>query len=126
MQMVKCIASFNTQFGTINTYSIFLLMAYIHRVLFCLMIISTACSSNLPTLKEVVQFNLEGAKDSVALFAKDIISTRYNERDMAISSSGDDLFYSLGNYNQQLRAIVHLHKKKRADMISPLQNTPLK
>ncbi|MBK9984598.1 MAG: PD40 domain-containing protein [Saprospiraceae bacterium] len=70
-----------------------------------------ACQPKNDVVSQSSSLSLESATDNTQVFAEGIVSTRYNERDMAISSAGDELFFSLGNYNQSKRVIVHLRKK---------------
>ncbi|NJB71789.1 hypothetical protein GGR42_002251 [Saonia flava] len=48
---------------------------------------------------------------SLELYGKDIVSTNLYERDIAISSKGDEIIYSLGNYDQTIRSLVIIEKK---------------
>ncbi len=48
-----------------------------------------ACQKSTNMETEAVSLSLETSPDSVQLFAVGIVSTRYNERDMAISANGD-------------------------------------
>ncbi|MEP6647279.1 MAG: exo-alpha-sialidase [Saprospiraceae bacterium] len=80
-------------------------------ILLIVLISFMACQQKTGLVPKVASLSLNTPSDSVKLFGEGIISTRYNERDMAITSNGDELFYSLGTYNQSLRVIIHLTKK---------------
>ena len=58
--------------------------------------------------------NLSSAPDSLELFAEGIISTPLNERDIAISSQGDEIFYSLFSYDNSIRTLIHIQKKGKS------------
>ena len=78
----------------------------------CHLIFFTACEI-VPGLKNSETWiTLEPKPDTVTLFAEYNVSTRYNERDMSISSAGDEIYYSIGNYTQSVRAIVQIQKKE--------------
>jgi hypothetical protein len=79
--------------------------------IFIFFVVIYSCQVQPVQNKHGLEINLSTPPDSVSLFAEGIVSTGYNERDMAISADGDEIFYSLGNYTQKLRAIVHLCKK---------------
>jgi hypothetical protein len=70
-----------------------------------------SCQIQPDPIKPDFETCLKSVQDTVRLFAEGIVSTSLNERDMAISPEGDEIFYSLGNYTQKLRAMVHLRKK---------------
>ncbi|MGY8913658.1 MAG: TolB family protein [Flavobacteriales bacterium] len=55
---------------------------------------------------------------TVGLFGEGIISTPLYERDMAISSQGNELVYTLGDYKQTKRCLVSL-KKQNGDWVKP-------
>ena len=53
---------------------------------------------------------LQPAGDSLEIFAEGIVSTHLNERDMAISPDGTEMFYSLLTCDNSIRVMVHLKK----------------
>lgn len=61
--------------------------------------------------KESINLDLSSNPDDVELFAPDFISTGLYERDMAISPDGNELIYTIGNYDQSLRSLVILKKE---------------
>ena len=63
---------------------------------------------------EVIQMVLSSAPKEVEIFANGIISTGLNERDIAISSDGREIYYTLGNYDNSQRAIVKIAKEANA------------
>ncbi len=69
-----------------------------------------ACRPKNDEGSQTSSLSLASASDTVHVFAEGIVSTRYNERDMAISSEGDEVFFSLGNYTQKKRVIAHFRK----------------
>lgn len=50
------------------------------------------------------------APQSVEIFGEGFISTDLYERDFALSPDGNELIYSLGDYKQSIRALVHVIK----------------
>ncbi len=63
------------------------------------------CSENISC-----QVDLSMASESPELVAEGIISTALYERDFAISPDGNEIIYTLGNYKQTRRCLVHLKK----------------
>ena len=61
--------------------------------------------------KETINLDLSANPDDVELFSPDFISTGLYERDMAISPDGNELIYTIGNYDQSLRSLVMLKKE---------------
>ena len=55
--------------------------------------------------------NIEVPPLNVQVFAPEIVSRQFNERDFAISPEGDEILFTLGNHNHTLRALVHSTKK---------------
>ncbi len=51
------------------------------------------------------------ASDNVELFAENFVSTNLYERDIAISSAGDEIIFTLGDYKQSKRCLVSIRKK---------------
>lgn len=60
--------------------------------------------------EKVPLFTIEPAGDSLEVFAEGIISTHLNERDMAISPDGTEIFYSLFSYDNTVRVLIYLTK----------------
>jgi len=59
-------------------------------------------------------FDLNKAPNQVEIFAPDIISTGLFERDIAISPKGNEIIYTLSNYDQTLRCLVKMEKKNNS------------
>jgi hypothetical protein len=77
---------------------------------FCLLLLFLVACKNIgrqKTKKEDL-IDLTAATDSAELFAADIISTRLNDRDMAISDDGNEIYYSVTFPDNSLMAIVGL------------------
>ncbi len=55
--------------------------------------------------------DLEINPEQLEVFGQDYISTPLYERDIAISPEGDQLVYTLGNYQQTVRSLVSLKRK---------------
>jgi len=56
------------------------------------------------------QFNLHINAATPTVFAEGIVSTDLYERDIAISSRGDEIIYTLGNYKQTFRSLISIKK----------------
>ena len=52
------------------------------------------------------EFDLSSATDSIEIVGEGIISSRFNERDFAISADGTQIFFTQSNYNHTIRAIM--------------------
>lgn len=61
--------------------------------------------------KEKLNFDLKATSAQAEIIAPDIISTGLYERDLAISPDGNEIMYTLGNYDQSLRCLVQLKKE---------------
>jgi hypothetical protein len=59
-------------------------------------------------VNQKIEFN---ASDSAMPFAPGIVSTRLNERDLAVSPDGSEIMYTLGTMDNALRAIVLIKLK---------------
>ncbi len=86
-------------------------MAHIRGFLFFLIVMANACQENPVSIRPDLAFSLGSPQDTVTVFADGIVSTGMNERDMAISADGKEIFFTLGGYNQKRRAIVHICQK---------------
>lgn len=73
---------------------------------FILILLSTSCKKE----KNVV-LDLEMNPEQLEVFGIDLISTPLYERDIAIAPDGNQIVYTLGNYQQSLRALVSLKKE---------------
>ena len=71
------------------------------------LIFLSACSSYD---KQQVNLNLSQTPEEVELFGKDLVSTPYYERDIAISPDGNEIVYTLGDYKQNKRCLVSIRK----------------
>ncbi|PZD78103.1 PD40 domain-containing protein [Mesonia sp. K7] len=83
-------------------------------ILICGFIFILSCNSpkNETQKEETTEnnFQLATSTEEVKLFAEDIVSTSLYERDLAISPKGDEIVYTLGNYNQKKRSLVSIQK----------------
>lgn len=59
---------------------------------------------------QALLINLTEQPDEPELFGAGTISTALNERDLAISTDGTEIIYSLGNYDQSKRILVSVKK----------------
>ena len=66
-----------------------------------------ACTSTPLEEDQTVTILLETDTTQAVLFAEGVISTNLNERDFALSPDGKELFFTLNNLNNSLRALVH-------------------
>jgi Tol biopolymer transport system component len=71
------------------------------------LILLTACKS---TDSKQIDLSLSQTPGEVELFGRDLVSTPYYERDIAISPEGDEIVYTLGDYNQNRRCLVSIRK----------------
>jgi len=71
-----------------------------------ILIILASCS-----VRKTIELSLTQATDNVSLFAPGLISTSGNERDMAISPEGNEIFYSLSTPDNKMGALIHLKKQ---------------
>ena len=76
-------------------------------ILTALFMLGCSPSNDEQTEKSIA---LIGAGNQVELFADRIISTEFNERDIAINREGTLILYSLGDYTQSQRILVQLAK----------------
>lgn len=63
------------------------------------------------TNENKVILDLEINPEQLEVFGQDYISTPLYERDIAISPEGDQLIYTLGNYQQTVRSLVSLKRE---------------
>ena len=77
------------------------------------LIIITSCSG-----RKTIQPSLAPATDEVSLFAPGLISTEGNERDMAISPEGNEIFFTYSTPDNKLGALIRL-KKQGDKWLSP-------
>ncbi len=69
----------------------------------------TGCQSNsLKTTTKLIE--LDVVSNMPTLFAEGIISTHLNERDIAISSDGNELVYTLGTHDNSNRGLIMLQQ----------------
>ena len=81
-------------------------MTYFKYLALVLLIIVAAC-----TEEKKDQLDLDHTPEVPALFGKNLVSTNLYERDLAISPDGDEIIYTLGNYKQTFRSLVHIKKE---------------
>lgn len=60
--------------------------------------------------EEVRELDLELVTEKVELFGEGLVSTHLYERDIAISTDGNELIYTLGDHKQQRRALMQIRK----------------
>jgi len=81
------------------------------KILYVFLVASVVFTFCAPQNLDTYQPDLEIMKpDSLAIFGEGIISTKYYERDMAISPDGNELFYSLVSPRNRSSAIIQLNK----------------
>lgn len=68
--------------------------------------------SCVPPENPVGKINLNTAGETPELFAEGIISTELNERDMAISPDGTEIFYSIFSYDNTIRVLMFMQLGK--------------
>lgn len=73
---------------------------------FAIILLSTSCKK-----EQNVALDLEMSPEQLEIFGKNLISTPLYERDIAISPDGNQIVYTLGNYQQSLRALVSIKKE---------------
>lgn len=64
------------------------------------------------TNEKVISINLSYVPDQIELFGEGLISTDLYERDIAISSMGDEIIYTLGNHKQTIRSLIIIKKNE--------------
>lgn len=74
--------------------------------LFVLIYLCNGCTN-----ENKVMLDLEINPEQLEVFGQDYISTPLYERDIAISPEGNQLVYTLGNYQQTIRSLVSVKKK---------------
>ena len=72
-------------------------------------IILVGCQTEQDTPKKSIDLQLSG--EELALFGENIISTPLYERNLAISPSGNQLIYTLGDFRQSKRCLVAMNKE---------------
>ena len=73
--------------------------------LLALIFLSNSCKTENNTM-----FDPELNPEQLEVFGQDYISTPLHERDITISSDGNQLVYTLGNYKQTVRSLVSIKK----------------
>lgn len=66
-----------------------------------------------------IDLDLGQTSDSVSLFAPGIVSTELYERDLAISPEKDEIIWTLGDYKQSIRCLVHLTQDESGTWSQP-------
>jgi Tol biopolymer transport system component len=74
--------------------------------LFVLIYLCNGCTN-----EKKVMLDLDINPEQLEVFGQDYISTPLYERDIAISPEGNQLVYTLGNYQQTIRSLVSVKKK---------------
>lgn len=83
----------------------------------CAFLLNTSCQPSKPATYS--QVNLEITPDSVSVFAPGIVSTALYERDLAISPDKSEIIWTLGDYKQSVRCLVHIRQDKSGIWSSP-------
>jgi hypothetical protein len=77
----------------------------------CILLTITSChNENRQAEREEHGIDLTAAGDTVELFGENLISDKLNERDMAISVDGNEMYYSVTTPDHAVMAIVGLKK----------------
>lgn len=79
------------------------------KTLLLFFLIMLSCKEK-PKISEP-SFALDNPSNTVEIFAKGIISTGMQERDIAIAPDKNEIIYTLGNYDQTRRILVVLKKR---------------
>ncbi len=79
------------------------------QYLFLFFIIFSSCKEINKTALD--KLNIEKTIDSLEVFGENIISTSLFERDFALSPNRDEIIFTLGEFKQKKRFLVHLKKK---------------
>ena len=87
---------------------------YYFLLLFAL--ITMSCNSDKKS--KGINLALEKKVDSLEVFGENIISTNLVERDFALSPNRQEIIYTLGDFKQKKRFLVHL-KKENSSWTSP-------
>lgn len=80
-------------------------MTYFKKISIILLTLILSCQGGKSS-----RINLDIRPETPTLFAEGIVSTDLYERDIAISSGGDEIIYTLGNYKQTFRSLVSIKK----------------
>lgn len=82
------------------------MMKYPLPYFFIIILLIASCKK-----EKTLAIDLEISPEQLEVFAKDLISTPLYERDIAISPDGNQIVYTLGNYNQTIRTLVNIKKE---------------
>lgn len=83
----------------------------------CAFLLTPSCEQ--PKSVTVNHVNLDIAPDSVSLFAPGIVSTALVERDLAISPDKSEIIWTLGDYKQSVRCLVHITQNESGNWTDP-------
>ncbi len=78
----------------------------LQSIIVAVFLILTSCQSEH---KDLIELNK--SPETLELFSENYVSTNLYERDIAISPSGNEIIYTLGNHNQTIRSLVSIQKK---------------
>ena len=81
-------------------------MKYLKNISLLLLLVAMGCQE-----KQLIQIDLNANSESPVVFADGFVSTDLYERDIAITTDGDEIIYTLGNYKQTLRSLVSIKKE---------------
>lgn len=81
-----------------------------YKVVIFLSLFLLNCQSNSDQSK-AYSIDIKTTANGLTLFGENVISTALYERDLAISPQGNQLIYTLGDYNQNKRCLVVLNQK---------------
>ncbi|MBK7410404.1 MAG: PD40 domain-containing protein [Saprospirales bacterium] len=96
-----------------------------HLLAWILFVMLFGCVDKEPPTAPV-EISLSTSSDTAELFAPEIISSRHNERDMAIAPDGSEIFYTLSTPDNAIRAIiqiVQLDGKWQSPRVAPFSGT---
>ena len=79
----------------------------IRAYLFACSVLIASCS---PPPVESPDLDLAESPETAEIFAENVVSTDLYERDIAISSDGNEVIYTLGDYRQNTRCLVSITK----------------
>ena len=81
---------------------------------YLLLIIFLTTSCNSDQKSNSINLAIEKSVDSLEVFAENIISTHLVERDFALSPNRKEIIFTLGDFKQKKRFLVHLKKENNS------------
>ena len=86
------------------------MMRRIQCICFLMFLISFSGCKNSDTFNSDLEIDITTNSNEATLFAPGLISTEKNERDIAISSDGNEIIYTLATHDNSNRVLVSLKK----------------